>query len=798
LAGHIRGSDFSIKKSGKRNVEQLRRIAHPSSINNSVSLMRTFKVKFPQTEHQHLVVSHNSKGEIRSHLRGMWLIDTPEERVRQQYVCTLVNEYGYSLAQMAEEKSVAGKRGTAAAKADILIWRTAAAKANNEHAFIVVECKADNVTIDPEVYTQGSHYAQYEQARFFVAHNNRQTKVFKVDLAKRAPNFSEIQDLPPADSTDREVEQILSQLKTFKEHEFADLLHECHNVIRNREHLDPAAAFDEIAKILFVKVYAEREMRSKGQRRNLFTKEVLNQQLVPEPIAPLFEATKKKYATDQLFADDERINLRPATVEKIVELLQAYNLSDTSEDVKGVAFERFLGRTFRGEIGQFFTPRPVVEFMIRLLDPQEDDIACDPAAGSGGFLIRFFEIVREKIAARLDAEYRALAARLDKQRGLSPAKKAALLREKFEANLAELDPVRGPDPSGRKRAASAVWRLANDCVYGCDANDRMARTSKMNMIMHGDGHGGVHHHNGFLNVNGIFERRFTLILTNPPFGASVEPSDLILESDIAVSREAEARYIARFADAYRESRERLTAAKGLPIASLFTLTRDRDGKITGKIKTELLFIERCLDLLQPGGRLGIVLPEGVFNNPSLDWVRTFVEDRARLLAVISLPSETFTSSGASVKCSLLFLRKHTAAEQHTFDGIAARSRAEVAARLSPAHETAAAPLREKIAAAKAAADTAARKNAEKELAALEAAHAAKIAAESRALLKQRANYPIFFYEAAKVGITATGEPDDNELFPNERVPSGTTKTALELYREFQRDPQSFFADAPAA
>jgi type I restriction enzyme M protein len=76
-----------------------------------------------------------------------------------------------------------------------------------------------------------------------------------------------------------------------------------------------------------------------------------------------------------------------------------------------------------------------------------------------------------------------------------------------------------------------LWKLANRCIYGTDANDRMARTSKMNMIMHGDGHGGVHHHDGFLNVNGIFEGRFDIILTNPPFGANVEPTDKVLEEE---------------------------------------------------------------------------------------------------------------------------------------------------------------------------------------------------------------------------------------------------------------------------
>ncbi len=126
---------------------------------------------------------------------------------------------------------------------------------------IVIECKADNVTISLKDYAQGANYAQYEHARFFVTHNHRETKYWKVDDTRRMPNYDEIANIPHADATDKDINELLARLKVFKEDEFAKLLHECHNVIRNREKLDPAAAFDEIAKILFVKVYVERELR---------------------------------------------------------------------------------------------------------------------------------------------------------------------------------------------------------------------------------------------------------------------------------------------------------------------------------------------------------------------------------------------------------------------------------------------------------------------------------------------------------------------------------------------------------
>ncbi|MEW7981925.1 MAG: N-6 DNA methylase [Candidatus Sedimenticola endophacoides] len=202
----------------------------------------------------------------------------------------------------------------------------------------------------------------------------------------------------------------------------------------------------------------------------------------------------------------------------------------------------------------------------------------------------------------------------------------------------------------RKREGSLLWKLSNRCNYGIDANGRMARTRKMNMIMHSDGHGGVHHHDGFLNVNGIFEGRFDITLTNPPFGANVEPTDKVLEVETKVNLAAKERYLKEYGDLYREAHNRVKAALNKPIASLFDLPKSDKAKI----KTEVLFIEHCLDLLTPGGRLGIVLPESIFNNPSLAYVREFTEDHAFLRAVVSLPQDIFVSSGASTKCSLLF------------------------------------------------------------------------------------------------------------------------------------------------
>lgn len=721
--------------------------------------------------------NEQKEGQIWSHVRSKWLVETPEETVRQEYLLVLVNEYGFALDQIAEEMVMTG-RGSASSRADFVIWRTAQDKADNNAPFIIVECKSDNVTIKPQDYDQGENYARICGAPFFVTHNSRETKYWRVKKDKFPGYTEEIENVPHVDASDKDIAELLSKLRAFKEKEFADLLHKCHNIIRNQEKKDPAAAFDEIAKVLFIKVYVERSLLTRRNKTNLFTVNVLKDQIAENPLDMLFQQTKLAYSADEIFTGDERINLKPATGEAIVKELERYNLSDTSEDVKGVAFERFLGRTFRGEIGQFFTPRTIVEFMVHMVDPQEDEIVCDPASGSGGFLIRTFEIVREKILADADREYNDFKVEIERDESLTEEQRAKVLQDKFTKVQTCIDP---------KREGSLLWKLSNRCIYGTDANDRMARTSKMNMIMHGDGHGGVHHHDGFLNVNGIFEGRFDIILTNPPFGANVEPTDRVLEVDIAVNQASEQQYLREYGDLYRESQNRVKAALNQPIASLFDLPKSDKAKT----KTEVLFIERCLDLLKPGGRVGIVLPEGIFNNPSLAYVREFTEDRAFLRAVVSLPQETFVSSGASVKCSLLFLQKFTEEEKQRFDETYAVAKAEIEARYADEIKAKRERLESALEVAKQGKDSEQRKVLQKELKDYLKAMETRQITEARQLLKERFDYPIFMYEAEKVGISATGEEDQNELYPNDRQPDGCGKTCLEWYREFLADPSAF-------
>jgi len=485
-------------------------------------------------------------GKIKAPLKGnKWLDETPEETVRQEYVCRLVNDYGYFLEQMDQEVSVNnGKRGQGRSRADIVIWKNKNDKVAGKRAVIVIECKAENITIHTEDYYQGYNYAAWAGASFFVTTNQKETKYFNVDPDFMPKQLIEIIALPTAKELEDEkkVKELLEKTKTFTREEFTRLLFKCHNIIRNNDKLSPEAAFDEISKILFMKIKFERAQ--KGGK--VFTREqfLKDSQHHEENIRPslggtakdlsymqfLFDSTKIEFKEDRLFEENEIIRIRENSFCEIIRELEKYNLSGTDDDVKGIAFEEFLGRTFRGELGQFFTPRTIVDFMTRILDPQEGEVVCDPTCGSGGFLIHTFEYIRSKI----EADVQRIKERFKKQLmgddfdSLSEKKQTEInwkISQVFNTLNKELDHTTDLDVESR------LWKLSHNCIFGTDANPRMARTSKMNMIMHGDGHGGVHHHDGLLNVNGIFENRFDVILTNPPFGSRIDSSLKIADTD---------------------------------------------------------------------------------------------------------------------------------------------------------------------------------------------------------------------------------------------------------------------------
>lgn len=699
---------------------------------------------------------------IYSPLRDKWLVLTPEEQVRQSYICRLVNVYGYDLEQMDEELKVNNShRGQGKARADIVIWKSKEDKKKSKAAFVVVECKAETVKIRQEDYYQGANYAAWSGASFFVTTNEKETKFFRVDKDSMPKDLDEIIDIPNASiiNDQKKVDKLLSQTKAFSRDEFAKLLQKCHNIIRNNDKLSPEAAFDEISKILFMKIRYERNpdeevlfSLEKFQRDEQQFEKNIKKHLPVEAQIPymqyLFKATKDEFAADKLFDSYETIKIKQYSFEQIVKELEKYNLSATSDDVKGIAFEHFLGTTFRGELGQFFTPRTIVDFMVEVLDPQEGETICDPTCGSGGFLIKAFEYVRDKIEKDVEQCKKDLKAELfDEEYEKLSEKEQLEVNEKYSDYIRKLTiDISVPNKSYQKQSNAEknrrISKLSSSCIYGTDANPRMARTSKMNMIMHGDGHGGVHHHDGLINVNGIFENRFDVILTNPPFGARIEKDYKLSETDRFYDEEKLKEYEKRYGDDCIRQIKELNKAidDGQKILDRFDL-----GKVSGL--TEVLFMERCLKLLKPGGRMGIVLPEGVLNNSNLQKVRDYFESEAKILLITSIPQDVFIASGATIKPSLLFFKRFTDEEKKQYSDTKNKATKLVDKEFEP---------QIKEIEVKFANDKKAKTKALKEI-------KVKKETEIKEKTKELFNYEIPIVQVEKAGITTTGAKCENEL-----------------------------------
>lgn len=359
------------------------------------------------------------------------------------------------------------------------------ASAKSQAPVLLCETKAPNEILDRQVREQAISYARLlpRIAPLVLITNGSQVQVFHTLNKNRVP------ELPKREELDRDILRfvvdpgvqealrqeakhdlfIIDDVRTFK-----NILKACHNEIRNNEGLDPTAAFDEMSKVMFCKLYEEKE-NAQGNRFRLAVFDDSMSRLHVNVVHAIMDEAKAAPAYAGIFAADTAINLKDRTIRKIVEHFENYDLGLTAFDVKGEAFEYFLGDTFTGGLGEFFTPRNVVEFIADAADPKIGDRIIDPFCGTGGFLIYAFEMVGEKIR----------------------------LQEFSEAE--------------KKR-----WRLelSSRSLYGTDWKERTSQACKMNMTVHGDGSSGVFRHDGFVDIPGAIEEdTFDLCLTNPPFGS---------------------------------------------------------------------------------------------------------------------------------------------------------------------------------------------------------------------------------------------------------------------------------------
>jgi len=356
----------------------------------------------------------------------------------------------------------------------------------------------------------------------------------------------------------------------------------------------------EIINLLFCKIYDE--VNTPPEDQVTFRAGVHEKpEDVKVRIVSLFEKVKTEY--DDVFEKEDVIKLDAESIVYVVGELQKYAITKAERDAVGDAFEVFIGPALRGSEGQFFTPRNVVRMAIEMLDPKIDEYVIDPACGSGGFLI----VALEYMWSKLDKEA--------EKKGWSKELLAVKRRE-----------------------------LASKFIAGIDKDSFLAKVTKAYMAIIGDGRGGIFCENTLVPLSEwnpktrqkINLESFDVLITNPPFGAKIPVrGDRILEQ-----------YELGFKWKYDKK----------------TKTWERTNKLQDKQPPQILFIERCLQLLKPGGRMGIVLPDGILGNITDGYIRKFILDKAKILAVVDMPPETFQPS-TSTKTSLLFLQKKKEGEK---------------------------------------------------------------------------------------------------------------------------------------
>ena len=555
----------------------------------------------------------------------------PEEKVQAEAFVLLVTQYNYKPERI--KMFVPVKMGVETKEADIVVYNDD--ECTEPH--ILVECKkADISDLEFEQAIKQAYsyaYAMPNDVKYVWVTSSDKNQYFEVDKSKsskttlpdvpqfgvkKLANYKFVYD--PKSIKQGAGKQSFFDLQTIEQAALTNRFKRAHDALWGGGQLNPSEAFDELDKLIFCKIWDEKKDRKEGdpydfQIITVDASEIKNFEKLGEDeliksiqeeenkrlfnrVKELYEEGRKK--DPEVFRDN--IRLTSEKIRTVVEYLQDINIGETDLDAKGRAFETFMNSFFRGNFGQYFTPREIVKFIVDVLPINHKSVVLDTSCGSGGFLLYALNKVRQQA----DEWY-----------------------PNYKTNIKQYP-----------KHFSHWHDFAEKNLYGIEINEQISRAAKMNMIIHDDGHTNVITSDGLLPPEEIEKKtenkgfkynHFDFIITNPPFGSIV--------------RQTEKAYLKEYKLGKKE--EDWLAVKSTP-----ETVRENQS-------TEVLFIEQCYNFLKAGGYLAIVIPDGILTNSSLQYVRDHIEEIFRIVAVISMPQTAFAANGAGVKSSVLFLKKYT-------------------------------------------------------------------------------------------------------------------------------------------
>ena len=545
----------------------------------------------------------------------------PEEKVRASLYAELIYRYGYKPECIGVEVTVPNR--TPVNRADLVLFRDK----ERTKPYVVIECKRDGVS-DTEFKQAveqafGNGHAHKFRANF-IGVVAGQTRAFydcsdNFGVLEREANI--VADMPMLYGKPEEFKYYHDALPkpdigAVSRDDLIKTIRKCHQTLWGGGRLSPPMAFGELTKLIFLKTHDEKTPRKKGEPYEFQIKSNETPERLAARIKAMYASERQK--EPDVFNDDIKID--DITLRNVVLHLEGVNLTDTDLDTKGVAFEQFMDGFFKGDFGQYFTPRNIIAFAVQILDIQASDFVMDPACGSGGFLLHSLDHVRKQAS------------------------------EFYEENSKE---------------HFDYWHsFAERRLFGVEINEEIARVAKMNMIVHDDGHTNIigndalepltfiaRKNSAFAAIVGVDietgqrdeSKGFSKIPTNPPFGAVIKDDLHSYLPSYELSRYA-AKSGGKNLDDAEDDSENFSAGK-------------KSIKQRTSVKTEVVYCERVWQLLKPGGQAAVVLPDGLLTNASLQAVRNWILERFKVLAVISLPQFAFAHYGAGVKSSVVFLEK---------------------------------------------------------------------------------------------------------------------------------------------